>query len=207
MKPDYSKVDPIIMAFRRAHRAFLAPKLTRCRGNLKARIMVIAPRPNLVDLENNVPMSCPAAQQLHGILLSSASINTEEDCFVVPGSVLPKKPSKLSVLPFKSLPLKFHSRFKLIVCVGGDNFKFMFGDGKKSSMQTLANGNLIYLPALIGKTPLMVLPEYEFLVPPWDSFPPDQQWKLEALQDRAAKWHNRVSEQLGHHWRKISSKS
>jgi hypothetical protein len=206
MKPDYSSVDPLVMEFRRAHRPFPVPKLTRCRGNAKASILLIAPRPNLIDLENNVPMSCPSAQSFHSVLVSNAGISTETDCLVMPGSVMPKRQTKLTVAPFKSLPLKFHSRFKLILCVGGDNFKFMFGDGKKSSLQTLANGNLIYMPAKIGKTPLMVFPEYDFLVPPWDSFPADEQWKLESLQDRATKWLVRVSEHLAIHWSKISSK-
>lgn len=204
MKPDYSSVDPLVLEFRRAHRAFPAPKLTRCRGNPKGPIMLIAPRPNLIDMENNVPMSCAAAQAFHSALLSATGISTETDCLVIPGSVLPRKASKLLTAPFKSLPIKFHRRFKLVICVGGDNFKFLFGDGKKSSLQTLANGNLIYLPAKLGKTPLMVFPEYDWLVPPWDSCPPDEQWKLEVMQDRAQKWLNRICASLEKHWPKIS---
>lgn len=204
MKPDYSLVDPLIMEFRRAHRPFPMPKLTRCRGNTAGPILLIAPRPNLIDLENNVPMSCAAAQSFHSLLLACAGISTEKDCLVMPGSVMPKKPSKLLTEPFKSLPIKFHRRFKLILCVGGDNFKFLFGDGKKSSLQTLANGNLLYLPNKLGKTPLMVFPEYDFLVPPWDSCPVSEQWKLEVLQDKAQKWTSRVCQHLEKHWPKIS---
>lgn len=202
MKP-LLEIDPLILAFRRAHRSFPSPKLTKCRGNLNAQILLIAPRPTEDDLENNLPLTGGAAQQLHGLLKAHAEIDTERDCLVMPGSVIAKKQSKLLVEPFKSLPLKFHARFKLIVCIGGENFKYFFGAGKKSSIQTLANGNLLFLPKFLGNTPLFVLPEIELLDPPWHLVKPEEHWKLESMQERALKWFSRILPKLGEHYAKL----
>jgi uracil-DNA glycosylase len=165
--------------------------------------MLIAPRPVDGDLAHGLPLTSDAGQQLHGLMKAHAGIDTEADCFVFPGSVLPKKQSKLVVEPFKSLPLNFHHRFKMIVCVGGDNFKFFFGEGKKSSLQTLANGNLIFLPSVIGNTPLFVIPDIDMLSPDWDNIPEEEHWKVESVRERAVKWLVRILPLLGNHYHKI----
>lgn len=207
MRPNNLKVaDPFIADFREACSNFPDPKLSRCRGNTKARILLIAPAPEKEDMQNNVPFVHGAAQKFHGNLRAHANIDTESDCLVMPGSVLPKRMSKLLVLPFKSLTLKYYSRFNVIFCVGGDTFKFIFGDGKKSSMQTLSNGFPLYLPPLIGKVPLFVLPDIRALDPDWENIPENDHWQAKIAQDRCQKWLNRILPKIGDFVQKIYKK-
>lgn len=202
MKAPPKALHPLVKSFRDASELFDAPKLTRMRGRIGAPILLIAPAPTAEDLANNLPMSDDGAEVAHRILLSLADIDTEKDCTVLPGSILPKKASKRLIEPFGASALKHAKDYRLILCVGGDNFKFIFGKGKKSSLTTLANGDLIYLPRLVGNVPVLVLPEYTMLAPPWEHIAEEEHWKIERLQVRLTDWYNRIATKLSSHVKK-----
>lgn len=182
---------------------FADPCIRRLRGNPKAKILLITTAPTEEDIERQMPLSNDAsAQTFHRMLENETGFSTEADMLVMSGTPYAKRATKLQAEPFRALVAKHARQFKLIACMGSDNFKFYFGNGAKSSMNTLASGTLIFLPELLGKTPIFVFPEINMLAPPL-SGDRNQDWKLIADETKGLKWLKRLFPKFVQHTKQL----
>ena len=160
------------------------------RGNLKARVCIIAPPPVDSEYARQLPLSCPNAAALH-LLLEKSGFDTNEDAFVLSCSFFGTKANKASTDPVAVL-IKEIAEKKLadfFICVGDLSFKFIFGRGKMPPMSTM-QGSLIYHND-IGHKPLFTLPNIDGLIPPNANvsgrLPYSEYRRLQGLRDWSEK--------------------
>jgi uracil-DNA glycosylase len=152
--------------------------LTKMRGNPSASILLLSPAPSAEDYSNDLPLSDADAKVFHNLCLN-AGFHTDKDCLVAPCSLFRAKPSKLSTAPMVEFVGECHPSFSKFICVGDDAFKFIFGDGRKPSMQTLG-GSVVYVSEVDHK-PMFVFPSIKGLSLP-KNIPNDDVWKHERFQ-------------------------
>jgi len=169
------------------------PKVTKLRGNESKPVLLIAPSPNDEECKLGLPLSNETySREFHGVLLQLTGLNTQSDFIVMAGCpIIDTKPSKRHIEPFRNLLLAQHTKFKLVVVIGADNFKFYFGRGKKSSLQTLSSGTPVFLNADWPGLPIFVIPDIKALSPEWTN-DKNQDWKLQLDLDRCVKWLRRI---------------
>lgn len=140
------------------------PAMFKMRGSLRSNILFIAPPPTPAEFEEGLPLSNSRALSFHEIL-EHIPFDTQGHALVVSCSLGGKKANKASTTPIvefvkacarESLTTKF-------VCVGNEAYKFIFGEGKKYPMQTLA-GAVIY-HFMLSPYPLFVFPDIGALNP------------------------------------------
>jgi uracil-DNA glycosylase len=131
------------------------------RGNIKSRVLWLAPPPTGEDYANRLPFCGPAARQLEQIL--NAHELSTEDFLVLSCSRWGVKPSKASTTPIKGLVEEYARRglFLFYILVGGEAFRFLFGSGLKVPMHTM-EGKTLYMREL-GHRPMFVLPDVALL--------------------------------------------
>lgn len=175
-----------------------SPCLTKLRGNIQKRALILAPAPTEGDMIDGLPLSDPKFGFLfHEKLFQLADLNTQTDFIVMAGSpIVTDRPTKKMVEPFRELLKANKTRFDLIVCIGAPNFKFYFGRGKKSSMQTLASGNPVFLTFDWPDLPIFVIPEISGLglEETGDS---SVDWKIKIVRAQCERWLERILPGLG----------
>lgn len=135
------------------------------RGNKRSSVLMLAPPLDLKEYENGgLPLSNHAALRFHEILEEECGISTDRDCIVVSCSRYGTKANKASTDGIKELvrqaTLKKQTEFKIVMCVGDEAFKHIFGRSKKPS------GSLYWNVMFVEETnylPLYVFPPLEGL--------------------------------------------
>jgi hypothetical protein len=179
-----------------------AKKVVRLRGNIQKRALLIAPSPNEDDCVNGIPLSNETyAREFHGMVSSLAELNTQDDFVVMAGCPLADaKPTKKIIEPFRDLLLEQRRCFDLVVCIGSNNFKFYFGRGKKSSLQTLAAGKPVFMTFDWPDLPVFIIPDIHAISPKWTN-DRNFDWKLEIAQQQCQRWLERILPGLGKAYR------
>jgi hypothetical protein len=139
--------------------------MRKLRGDSSSRILLIAPPCTEPEYRNGIPFCDEAAEVFHNILLSEVNLDTERDFCIVSASRYGLKPCKHSTDLIKGFIESCARRayFQYYVCVGDDAFKYIFGQGKKPSSNTLM-GSTVFRPE-IGFKPLFVFPSTSVLAP------------------------------------------
>ncbi len=162
----HSRKEILSQCFLETHQYVLEQFVMReMRGNIKSRTLMIAPPNSFNDYVNGIPFSDDRGEKFN-ILLEESGFNTgDKGQFVVIGATaFGLKPNKASTIPI----LKFVWRvaaaklFDRYVCIGDNAFKYIFGEGRKVSMQTIS-GSTRYLEELHEK-PLFTFPPIGLLV-------------------------------------------
>lgn len=125
-------------------------------GNKDSRILMFAPAPTEEELTRRMPLTSADALQMHS-LFRDVGVNIEQEFFVV--SACPfLSDTKTANFEFGRRLLKGFNKFggKAVICVGPQNFKFIFGSGRKPNDQSLI-GQIIYVELTEFK-PLFYLP-------------------------------------------------
>lgn len=138
--------------------------MRQMRGNLKSRILLVAPPPSLEEYKLGLPLSDRHAQAFHEWLLMN-SFNTEKDCIVIAASAFRAKANRASTVPIISFIRSCSARdfFNKYIVVGDAAFSFAFGEGRKTTMSTLA-GSVIHIKDVNHK-PMFVFPSITKLNP------------------------------------------
>lgn len=137
------------------------------RGNSSSSVMLIVP-----PTENDLPFSDEIAMNYQKVF-DEAKFSTERDCLVIPSSWFGTSRQKDGYEPTKKiidlfLKQKFNAKF---ICIGGDGFAFLFGQGKKASDSSITGRTT--RPKELNYQPLYYIPYYkEFYMP--DNTPKDQ---------------------------------
>lgn len=148
----------------------------KMRGNVRSKILLIAPPCNGDEYQMNIPFANNSAKEFH-LILNDHGLDTEKHFLVVSCSAFGEKPSKQStelVKAFIEKCAKFNI-FDMYMCVGDDAFKFIFGAGKKPSSAALY-GSTIFVPET-GYKPLFTFPSPDMLTVPENA----PEWQLRRL--------------------------
>lgn len=129
------------------------PKCEAMRGNPRSRVLIVAPPMTVSEYERGIPLTDPDAAFFHTLLKEATGLDTERHCYVISCSRYGLKPNKAStqdVVEYVRQLAQFRL-FDLCICVGDDAFKFIFGRGKKPTMNSLAgstirHGDIYHLP-------------------------------------------------------------
>ena len=129
------------------------------RGNSVSSVLLITP-----PTENVLPFSDEIAENYQTVF-NSINFSTEKDCLVIPSSWFGTSRQREGYEPTKEiialfLEQNFNAKF---ICIGGDGFAFLFGQGKKASDASIT-GLPLRLKEL-NHRPLYYMPYYsEFRV-------------------------------------------
>jgi hypothetical protein len=167
LKKQTKSVPPALEVFRSlpsfpAEEEYTIPKT---RGNPKASILIIAPPCDKVEYEKGVPLSNDCAIAFHMLLQEEIQFDTNKDAFIISCCRFGLKPKKHNTDPIIEFVRQCADKeiFQHYVCVGDDAFKFIFGSGKKPSMQSLAGYTMRVKET--GYKPLFVFPSVKMLAP------------------------------------------
>lgn len=132
--------------------------MSALRGDSKARMLLVTPCPDQNEYDVQVPFSNEAAKKFHLLLLDD-DLDTQKDFLVVSSCRYGLKPKKdaTDIIQRYVETCARRDYFDLIVSIGSDTFKFLFGNGKKPSSNTIY-GKPLYLEALNHK-PLFAYPD------------------------------------------------
>lgn len=125
---------------------------------------MIAPPASAAEYKAGVPLADDRGKIFHNLLIEQG-YHTEHDFLIASCSSWGVRPNKASTIPVQAFINESARRgwFTRYVCVGDEAFKFLFANGYKSSMQTLA-GSIIYVSETAFK-PLFVFPPLTALAP------------------------------------------
>lgn len=175
-----------------------AKRVLTLRGNITKRALIIAPSPNEGDIANGLPLSNDTyAREFHQSLYHLTELSTQDDFVVMCGCPENNaKATKKATDPFRDMLQEQRTCFDLVVCIGSNNFKFYFGRGKKSSLQTLACGKPVFMTFDWPNLPIFVVPDIQMLSPVWTN-DRNLDWKLEVMQKSCQEWMERIMPGLG----------
>ena len=147
------------------------------RGNSSSSVMLIVP-----PTENDLPFSDEIALKYQKVF-DEVQFSTERDCLVIPSSWFGTSRQKDGYEPTKKiialfLKQNFNAKF---ICIGGDGFAFLFGQGKKASDGSITGKTV--LPKELNYRPLYYMPFYkDFYIP--DDTPKDQYYFVNRNVER-----------------------
>ncbi len=133
--------------------------MPRLRGNLKSKILLVAPPCSDMEYQCKTPFCDVAAQRFHQVLVDRTGEDTEKDFLVISCSLFGPKPCAASTQPVAALVSQagLRSLMKCFICVGAEAFKHIFGDGRNPATETLF-GSQMYIPRF-GRVPVYTMPD------------------------------------------------
>lgn len=154
---------PFVQAFEALSVPANVSAVTRLRGTVEAKLLLLAEHPTEDDYAANAPFINDGAK-VFTYLMQQAGLEVDDNFIVMPYSRFGPKANKASTvhtLPF----LKEHldsTNVKCVVCVGMGAFGYTFAGGRKTHSRSII-GNPMYLPS-IGVRPVYVLPDTSLLL-------------------------------------------
>jgi len=149
--PDW--IDPIVARLRERE------GLKRLQGNSNASILMIAPRPGALELQQDLVWCDMAAVRFFNWMRNEFNLDSNGDFIIMPCTFDGKNPKKSNTdLGLELLEnSKTENRIKRYIVIGSDAFKVYFGYGRKALMESLV-GNTLYLQQG-GYKPVFVFPD------------------------------------------------
>ncbi len=156
------------------------PVMSTMRGNIDSEVLLIAPCSDGDEYIRGLPFSGEVAKAFHEFLLDKMGLSTEQ-FLVISCCYAGLKPTMKTCQPVVDFVEECAKKqlFQRYVCIGGSAFQWIFGHGKKPSMETLSGAILTireFAPAKI-----MVLPDVSALGP---NLKKKREW---YIQERAKK--------------------
>lgn len=170
-------------------------KLTRVRGDLNCRTLMLAPPPSKEEMEQDLPLAGDTARMFHELLLEQG-FSTERNAVVLACALSGPKACKANTQPVAELAHEYARLgfFDLFICVGEDAFKYIYGRGRKPPMTALI-GRPVYI-AQAGNKPVFVFPNISLLAPPPANLIRREIYRWEARRNEAIQQISRVAQEL-----------
>jgi uracil-DNA glycosylase len=151
--------------------------ITRLQGNLNASILLIAPQPSEMEVEENLCWVNHNAQKFFELMESLTELSPD-DFLIMPTTFNGGKPVNANTeLPKRFLHRAAHfKQIRRFVCIGSDAFKVFFGQGRKPSMPMLM-GHTMYVTETSWK-PLFVFPDADTLAMSGEHIPDKRQYSM-----------------------------